>query len=189
MLAVIMMVQDEQERNKVEQIYNRYYSTMFYIAKGILHDEHLAEDAVSEAFIRIINNIDKIGKVDCYQTCGFVVILVRNISIDMLRRIKKEQILSLDDVREPVDNIDPVFENASIKDACEKIIDCINRMSNKNYADILHLKIGYGYSNEEISEILNITTDNIKVRLSRARKALIKQMQTEVASGARKISK
>ena len=189
MLAVIMMVQDEQERNKVEQIYNRYYSMMFYIAKGILHDEHLAEDAVSEAFIRIINNIDKIGKVDCYQTRGFVVILVRNISIDMLRRIKKEQILSLDDVREPVDNIDPVFENASIKDACEKIIDCINRMSNKNYADILHLKIGYGYSNEEISEILNITTDNIKVRLSRARKALIKQMQTEVASGARKISK
>jgi RNA polymerase sigma-70 factor (ECF subfamily) len=107
----------------------------------------------------------------------------------MLRRIKKEQILSLDDVREPVDNIDPVFENASIKDACEKIIDCINRMSNKNYADTLHLKIGYGYSNEEISEILNITTDNVKVRLSRARKALIKQMQTEVASGARKISK
>ena len=61
MLAVIMMVQDEQERNKVEQIYT-VLQPMFYIAKGILHDEHLAEDAVLQTFIRIINNIDKIEK-------------------------------------------------------------------------------------------------------------------------------
>jgi RNA polymerase sigma-70 factor (ECF subfamily) len=131
MLAIIMAIEDEQERNKIEEVYNRYYSTMLYIAKDILHDEGLAEDAVSESFIKIINNVEKIREVNCYQTRGFIVVLVRNVSIDMLRSSKKPQILSFDDVKEPVKNNDPIFESVSAKDACEKIIDCISRM-NKN---------------------------------------------------------
>lgn len=185
MLAIIMAIEDEQERNKIEEVYNRYYSTMLYIAKDILRDEGLAEDAVSESFIKIINNVEKTREVNCYQTRGFIVVLVRNVSIDMLRSSKKPQILSFDDVKEPVKNNDPIFESVSAKDACEKIIDCISRMSNINYADILYLKISYKYSTKEISELLNITPDNVKVRLNSARKALIEQMQKEEAYNAR----
>ena len=58
-------------------------------------------------------------------------------------------------------------------------------MNNNNYADILYLKISYKYSTKEISELLNITPDNVKVRLNRARKALIEQMQKEEAYNAR----
>jgi len=36
---------------------------MFYVANSILKDEHLAEDAVHQAFIKIIENLNKINEI------------------------------------------------------------------------------------------------------------------------------
>ena len=47
------------------------------MAFDIFKDHHLAEDAVNDAFIRIIDNLDKIDKIDCPQTKRFVVIIMR----------------------------------------------------------------------------------------------------------------
>lgn len=41
---------------------------MFYVAHSILKDEHLAEDAVHQAFIKIIDNLDKINEITCPKT-------------------------------------------------------------------------------------------------------------------------
>jgi len=49
---IIMTIANNEDRNKAEQLYNRYRSTMLYIANGILHDNNLAEDDVSESFIK-----------------------------------------------------------------------------------------------------------------------------------------
>ncbi|MFA0816688.1 MAG: hypothetical protein ACC608_12995 [Anaerofustis sp.] len=49
---IIMTIANNEDRNKAEQLYNRYRCTMLYIANGILHDNNLAEDAVSESFIK-----------------------------------------------------------------------------------------------------------------------------------------
>lgn len=83
MLAFIMAMKTEEDREKAAEIYRLYRGTMLYTAKSILHETHLAEDAVSEAFIKIINNLEKINVIDCYQTRGFIVIIVRNTSIDL----------------------------------------------------------------------------------------------------------
>jgi len=60
-------------------------------------------------------------------------------------------------------------------EACDKIVDAISRL-NKNYSDILYLKIKINYSNDEISKILGISQENAKMRLSRAQKALKEQL-------------
>lgn len=94
---------------------------MLYIADSILHDVHLAEDAVSEAFIKIINNLDKINPKDCYWTRGFVVIIVRNVALDMLRKQKKskETMIDFDD---SISYEDLNFDNITAEEACQKII-------------------------------------------------------------------
>ena len=60
-----------------------------YVSKAILKNNESAEDAVSEAFVRIIKNLDKINEDDRYKTRAFLVIIVRNVSIDILN--KKQQ--------------------------------------------------------------------------------------------------
>ena len=178
MLAFIMAMKTEEDREKAAEIYRLYRGTMLYTAKSILHETHLAEDAVSEAFIKIINNFEKINIIDCDQTRSFIVIIVRSVALDILRRQNRTQTISLEDYRDYGDSKEPVFEDVSAREACSRIADCIARL-NKNYSDILYLKIEMGYSYEEIAEILGITQENAKMRLSRARKALKEQLRTE----------
>lgn len=178
MLALIMAIENDDDRIKTTEIYRLYSGTMLYIAKTILHDNYLAEDAVSEAFIRIIDNLGKINTINCYQTRGFVVIIVRNISFDILRRQKRSKTLPLYDYSDYSVCKEPVFDNVTTKEACSKIVDAISRL-NKNYSDILYLKMEFNYSSKEISKTLGISEENAKMRLSRARKALKEQLLKE----------
>ncbi|MBQ6211654.1 MAG: hypothetical protein IJJ57_02015, partial [Ruminococcus sp.] len=51
------MTYDETE--KLKKLYSIYEQPMYRIAYAVLHDEGLAEDAVSEAFIRIMRKLSK----------------------------------------------------------------------------------------------------------------------------------
>lgn len=188
MLAFLMAIEDDHERNKVIGLYQQYYSTMFYVAKSILNDYSLAEDAVSEAFIRIIKNVNKIGELHCHQTRAFVVVIVRNIALDMLRSQKSEKVVPFEDYDQVSYPDDTLFENMSTKEACKRITDCIETL-NPNYRDILYLKVRFQYTNEEISELLNISPDNAKKRLSRARTALLNKLAEEETGYDRTITK
>ncbi|MGV8153540.1 MAG: hypothetical protein ACLKAO_04440 [Alkaliphilus sp.] len=59
MLIYLSLLQDENEKNKFEQLYLEYKQIMFYVAKGILKDEHLAEDSLHQAFLKLVDNLDK----------------------------------------------------------------------------------------------------------------------------------
>jgi RNA polymerase sigma-70 factor (ECF subfamily) len=48
---------------------------------------------------------------------------------------------------------------------------------NPIYIDAITLKYYYGYSNDEIAELLNISEGNIRVRLHRAKQALKEILQ------------
>ena len=67
---------------------------MYYTANNILKDSHLAEDAVHNAFLRIINNLEKIEDINSHKTKGLIVIIVKNVSIDIyIEKIKKKGII------------------------------------------------------------------------------------------------
>lgn len=79
----------EEEESFFKEIYLTYKSLMFYEANLILKDIELSENAVHDAFIKIIENIDKINEVNCPKTKSFVVIIVRRISINIYNKRKK----------------------------------------------------------------------------------------------------
>lgn len=54
----LSMVETDEERDLVTRLYYTYERMMYKIALGILKNPHDAEDAVSEAFIRLIKNLD-----------------------------------------------------------------------------------------------------------------------------------
>ncbi|MCI6536705.1 MAG: hypothetical protein MR443_03535 [Lachnospiraceae bacterium] len=45
---------EKKEETKAEQLYSKYYKLMLYAAMELLNDQMAAEDAVHEAFIKII---------------------------------------------------------------------------------------------------------------------------------------
>ena len=86
----LLMIDSTDDKNKLELIYNQYKNLMLNRAYDILKDRGLAEDAVHNAFIRILKNLDKISEINCPKTKSFVVVIVENVSIT--KRIRLYQL-------------------------------------------------------------------------------------------------
>ena len=87
---------ENEHRSKLEALYKTYGKDMFKVAYRVLNDYQLAQDAVHVAFIKLVDNLNKINEIDCNKTRAFVVIIVRNISINMYRERKRRNHTPLD---------------------------------------------------------------------------------------------
>ena len=84
MLIYLQVIETEEDKNKFEDIYQKYRGLMYYVAYKRLHHEQDAEDAVHHAFMKIAENITAIDPVSP-KTKQFVVTIVDNRVTDMLR--------------------------------------------------------------------------------------------------------
>ena len=60
-----------------------------YLANRIVRDQYLAEDIIHQAFLKIIDNLDKINEINCHKTKGYILVIVENLSIGFYRKRKK----------------------------------------------------------------------------------------------------
>lgn len=56
-MILLLSFASEEERDAFSYLYSHYKEIMLQKANAILHDPMLAEDAVSEAFLRIYRNM------------------------------------------------------------------------------------------------------------------------------------
>lgn len=90
MFCMIMaMVDTPEDKKKVEALYKKYDRLMYYTAGKVLHRHEDIEDAVMEAWTRIIRNLDNISEISCPKTLSYVVIIVERTSIDIYNRNRK----------------------------------------------------------------------------------------------------
>lgn len=165
--AYLALIETTEEKSKFEELYKKYRTMMYNQAYSILKDKYLAEDAVHNAFLKLTDNLDKIKKIKCKETRNYLVILVRGISINAYN--KNKRIIPIDEL-EDIDNFDlPNTVEGRLER--RRIFKIIKNMD-KNYSDILMLKLFYELSNEEISKILDITPENVSVRFFRAKNKL-----------------
>ena len=83
LIFYMSLIDSDESKDKFESLYLKYRKHMKHIAMKILGDEHLAEDAVHNAFVKIISNLEKFNKIDCQETRNLIVIIIRSASIDM----------------------------------------------------------------------------------------------------------
>lgn len=168
LMMYLSMLDMEEDKNIFEEFHNEYSALMYRKAYGILMDSKLAEDAVQEGFIRAIKYFDSFPKKKCPQTRNKFVNMVRCAAFDIYRKRKRQQADSYDEIEETIADglavTDDIFEGMEFE-------RCLFMLP-KSYYIILSLKHDDGYSYKEIAGILNITEENVKKRLVRARKKL-----------------
>lgn len=86
------LLASKKEESRFEQIYYENRNLLYYCAYSILGDVQLSEDAVSEAFLALIKNMDKIAGNDAERTRSYLVIIVRNAARKICRSRKHEVI-------------------------------------------------------------------------------------------------
>lgn len=171
MLFCGMIIRNEEDRSQIENLYHSYHRMMFYIALGILKNREKAEDAVSQAFLKMIDHLQKFSFEDCNKTKGLIGIIVKGICYDMLRSESRRSLISLEEINVPDSFEDLPYENLAAEESYQIILDGISGLGEKS-SGVLTLKYVYGYSDCEIAELLNISPENVRVRLHRAKKVL-----------------
>lgn len=161
----------DEKSVKLEQLYALHKNVMLYTAERILRDYQLAEDAVQKAFMKVLDNLHKIGEPDCNKTRAFLVIITRNVAITMYNRQKKQAV--------PIEEIEQLdcgegatpFDLVASKESVEEIAQCIGQLD-KKYADVLMLKFYYEYCDSEIADLVQTSPENVRVRLHRGKRKL-----------------
>lgn len=131
------------------------------------------DDAVQNACISIAENIVSIkNRLDCSNRRGFCVRVVKNKSIDIIRRNSKYKKQSLDDTDYAIKADTPTpLDEVLVNEGYERIIKAIKSLD-ENYSSVLIYKLVDGFSDMEIAQLLGITCKNVNVRTFRAKQKL-----------------
>ncbi len=178
MLAFYLTMLDlPDDKQQFRQLYRQYFAQMHHIAYGILRSPALADEAVHEAFIKIIKNFHKISALSCQELAGWIVIIIRNTSLDILRKEKRSLAIADEGLFRRIDQ-----QNAARINGQEDLLAEIKALSPRDKA-ILELHYFGGYTAREIAEALDVSTNSVEQRLSRTRKLLRKRLTEQESDG------
>jgi len=141
-------------------IFKKYSADILRYSFSLLKNSDDAKDAVQEVFIRYINSRENF-RGECSEKTWLLTI-TRNYCFKLLARNKPAKADNNDEFPQLYD---PKLDIAiTLKDA-------INSLSPEDY-ELVYLREYAGHTYQEISEILEISTDNVKIKLFRVRQKL-----------------
>ncbi len=147
-----------------KRIFLPYSSKLYGIAYRIMQNKSLAEEVVQETFIKLWTKRHTFEDVRNHES--FAVVILKNTCLDFLRKEKGYY-----------ENEKDICENHSLLSYIEQQdqINCVKNFIEKlpfRQRQVMQLKHWEGFSDKEIEEITGLTVGNIKMILSRTRKAI-----------------
>jgi len=153
------------------EIYDQYYDRLKKFITRLVKDEWIAEDLIQETFIRVQKNLDRVR--DPSKVSSWIFRIAYNLCQDHFKSAKKNAPHSaLSEERLPGS-----FVEIQVQKELEQFQmgACVQEQMNllpEPQRIVLILYDFMGFTHAEIGEILNISKENAKVRLHRARKGL-----------------
>ena len=176
----LSMLDTEQERKKMTDLYEEHKHALLMYANKIMGSQGMAEDAVHNVFLSIIQKKEKYLNLDCMDFRRLAVIIVRNKCIDILRKQKpfsdqpiEELEIFLESNEIPVDE-QIIFE--SEYELIRKHMDSIDEISRQ----VLIMKYILSMSYKEIGEELGMTPKHVDTRIMRAKEKVRRLMEKDV---------
>jgi len=159
--ALMARFQARLDPDAFEQIVSSYMRPALAVARQILSDHALAEDAVQESFLRVIR---KRGQyVPGSPFSGWFYAIVRNVCVDMLRKCARD--------KEAIDEIASMREANTVRADLSEIPRLLDALA-RGDRDVLVLRIVHGLRFCDVAAALGISEEAAKKRAQRALRRL-----------------
>ncbi len=167
--ATFAVIENENKRNELAEFYAKNKSRLYFIALSKLHNIEEAEDAVQEAFSRLVDKPEAFFKISSEKRLAYVDVIVRNIAVDMFNAKNK---MPLEQLYEQLKDANISLENALFdKISRDEVIAFINKLPTLQ-RNVLVLHCFFDLSIDETAQRLNISLTVATKRLALARKAI-----------------
>lgn len=165
-------VQDETyqhaEGAALAALVSEYASTLYRVAYSVLRNPADAEDAVQEAFLRVLRHRETLDEVRDHRV--WLIRIVWNIVLDRKRRAKTRP--ETDDIDEMARVLPAAGLTAEERTAAAQhhahVLACVEKLPPKE-RQVLTLSAFDELNSVEIAEVLGITESSVRSRLFRAR--------------------
>lgn len=184
MILFLLALSDESNHYKIEHIYNKYhdymikYAVLKFCTLGRDNPTYDAEDAVQNAFMKIVKYIDKIDfsrsekdiKNYCFSILCNEIYTVLN---------EKDELLEIDQ-HETYEDICSFIEKLNIQEKYNKVVNKIESMDER-YSTTLYLVLCEDMSIKDTAELMGIPAKTVYTRVARG-VALLRESLKEVSN-------
>ncbi|MCG8308077.1 MAG: RNA polymerase sigma-70 factor [Cytophagales bacterium] len=158
-----------------EAFFNHYYPRLFRFALFILNSELLAEEAVSDIFLKVWKSRSRLPDIDNIDYYLFTSVRNQSLSYLKQRNIEKLQVIEFDDFS-LIHKIHPESELLD-RELIEKVNAAVEKLPPKCQL-IFRLSRDEGFKYEEIAEILELSKSTVKNQMTKA----LKKIKEELSS-------
>lgn len=168
LMLYLSMADSQWKKAKVRELYDRYYRQMWAVARRCLESDRLAEDAVHNAFLRVIRSLERVCGVPEERLPYYLAAIVKNECVSLLR--KERPTVPLEDWE--------AFEDETETADGRGIVEIIRSMP-ETYRAALEMKFLQELPDREIANALGLSLSAVRARISRGRALLQKRLLEE----------
>jgi RNA polymerase sigma factor (sigma-70 family) len=173
------------KREYYEILVRRYNNLLYKTARGILSEEEDIEDVMQEAYIRGFEKLHQFRNEARFSTWLSRILI--NCALQHLNKLKGKSHISLDSLGK--DEINSFQENAEelnhspeVEENLKKVLEsAISHLPSK-YRIVFILREIEQVSVADTAVILDISEENVKIRLHRAKNMLRNMLRSEVST-------
>lgn len=154
----------EGDETSFELLVRRHADDMWRVSRSILRDDHHAEEAVQDAFLKAYRNLRSYRGEGSVRT--WLLSICYRICIDRVR-LRRLEVVSLDAVRERARPPD-----TELRLALELALDALPATQRQAF-QLVHV---LGYSREEAAAIAKVPASTMRARVQKARERLARSL-------------
>ena len=156
-----------------------YSSRLYRMAFRLMSNREEAEDIVQEVYVKLWGMRNQLNSYNSIE--ALAVRITRNLCLDNLRRRKVNQnAMKAEQMKEEMHSVSPA-EQLEKKEEAEMIHTLIAALPEPQRS-LVHLRHLEGKEYEEISEMVNMNVNAIRVSISRARKQMREMLEKQYSS-------
>ncbi|NCO62274.1 MAG: sigma-70 family RNA polymerase sigma factor [Flavobacteriales bacterium] len=161
----------EGNTNAFSVLVDRYKDLVFSLALKMVKNREEAEEVAQDTFIKVFKSLSQFNGDSKFSTWIYKV--TYNTCLDRLKKHKREQqVVSIDEFNtNQIKSLDNALDAMEDEERRQAIQDCINLLPSDD-AFLLTLFYFEEQSLDEIAKVINVTANNVKVKLFRSRKKL-----------------
>lgn len=181
--ALLRRYRVSRDRSAFEELFRRYQGSIFALVHRMVGDED-AYDLTQEVFLRVIRSVDTFRGDSSFRTWLYTI--ARHVCYNHCRDLKRKRSYeterdydsdgdddSLRDIPDPYLNVEKIAEQKELQRTAVKVLASLNEEQRM----LIALRDFEGMSYEEIGQIMDLSSPNVKSKLHRARMAFKKAFE------------
>lgn len=167
---ISMVIENADDQTFICHLYEEYEQLMFWTAAKYLNNIEDRKDAVQDAIIALIRNLETIKRLKDSYLRTYIVYTVESRSINLVKR-KNIELRLFDDLDSvPVGTSVDMIEDSLLQMTMRHTISDIWTKLSTQDKILLESKYILGYNDNEIGEMLGCKANSVRMYLTRARR-------------------